>query len=100
LCSLRYSSVSNAVEFIWQLDRDMELIKLDIKDVFRIVSVHPLDYHLLAIHWGGNTYVDRALPFGLHSAPKIFTAVADFIAWVLSYMSTAISRRLSPHWSP
>ena len=27
--------------------------------------------------------MDRALPFGLRSAPKIFSAVADFIAWVL-----------------
>ena len=29
------------------------------------------------------TYVDRALPFGLRSAPKIFSAVADMMAWVL-----------------
>ena len=29
------------------------------------------------------TFIDRALPFGLRSAPKIFSAVADFIAWVL-----------------
>ena len=34
---------------------------------------------------GGHNYVDRALPFGLRSAPKIFSAcaVADTIAWVL-----------------
>ena len=29
------------------------------------------------------TYVDRALPFGLWSAPKLFSAVADVIAWFL-----------------
>ena len=37
--------------------------------------------------WNGgvtNTYIDRALPFGLRSAHKIFNAIADFIAWVLS----------------
>ena len=27
------------------------------------------------------SYVDRALPFGLRSALKIFTAVADMIVW-------------------
>ena len=27
--------------------------------------------------------MNRALPFGLHSAPKIFTAVADCLAWSL-----------------
>ena len=45
--------------------------------------MHPDDYHLLGITWNGHTYLDRALPFGLRSAPKIFSAVADFIAWVL-----------------
>ena len=28
-------------------------------------------------------YVDRSLPFGLRSAPKLFTAVADAMAWAL-----------------
>ena len=27
------------------------------------------------------TYLDRALPFGLRSAPKLFSAVADALAW-------------------
>jgi len=42
LCSLHYSSVSDAVELIQQLDRDTELVKLDIKDAYRIVPVHPI----------------------------------------------------------
>lgn len=28
-------------------------------------------------------YVDRALPFGLRSAPKIFNAIADGLTWIL-----------------
>ena len=36
LCSLCYSSVDNAVEFVKQLGRDAELVKFDIKDVYRI----------------------------------------------------------------
>ena len=46
--------------------------------------MHPADYHLLGVKWRGNTYVDQALPFGLRSAPKIFNAIADCIAWVLT----------------
>lgn len=84
LCSLQYATVDKAVEIIQQLGRDTQLVKLDIKDAYRIVPVHPSDYHLLGIQWRGNTYVDRALPFGLRSAPKIFNAVADIIAWVLT----------------
>ncbi len=59
------------------------MVKLDLKNAYRIILVHPHDQHLLAISWVGRTYVDRALPFGLRSAPKIFSAVADMITWAL-----------------
>lgn len=32
--------------------------------------------------WDGSLYIDTALPFGLRSAPKICTAVADAVEWV------------------
>ena len=80
LCSLQYASVDDAVKIIQKLGVGTQLVKLDIKDVY----IHPADYHLLGINWDGKTYIDRALPFGLRSAPKIFSAVADTIAWVLT----------------
>ena len=83
LCSLSYSSVDEAVQYILQLGRGTELVKLDLKDAYRMIPIHPQDQHLLAITWQGATYIDRTLPFGLRSSPKIFTAVADTIAWVL-----------------
>ena len=83
LCSLRYTLVDEAVSIIKQLGRGTQLVKLDIKDAYRIIPVHPADYHLLDISWKGETYIDRALPFGLRSAPKIFSAVADFSSWVI-----------------
>ena len=60
-----------------------QLVKMYLKDAYRMVPIHPHDQHLLAMVWGGNIFVDRCLPFGLRSAPKIFTAVADALAWVL-----------------
>ena len=86
LCSLRYASVDDAVRIIQHLDKVTELVKLDIKAAYCIVPVHPADCHLLDIRWKGKTYVDRALPFGLRSAPKIFSAVADVVAWVFMKM--------------
>ena len=57
--------------------------KLGIKSACRLVPVHPHDRHLLGVEWQGECYVDGALPFGLRSAPKIFTAVADALQWIM-----------------
>ncbi len=48
-----------------------------------MVPVHSADQHLLGIKWRKATYLDQALPFGLRSAPKLFTAVADGLAWAM-----------------
>ena len=52
------------------------MAKLDLEAAYRHVPVHPDDQGLLAVKWGNEVYVDSVLPFGLRSAPKIFTAVA------------------------
>ena len=80
LCSLSYASVDNAVNIITMLGRGTSLIKIDLSNSYRMVPVHQ---PLLGIRWQGETFIDQALPFGLCSAPKMFTAVADFLAWVL-----------------
>ena len=82
LSSMSYASVDDAVKYILQLGPGATLVKLDLKNAYRIVPIHPQDQHLLAITWAGKTYIDRALPFGLRSALKIFSALADMIAWV------------------
>ena len=66
-----------------RLGRGTLLAKLDIKAAYRFVPVHPQDRYLSGVEWGSAFYVDGTLPFGLHSAPKIFTAVADALQWVL-----------------
>jgi hypothetical protein len=40
-----------------------------------------MDRCLLGVPWDGLLFVDSHLPFGLRSAPKIFTAVEDAIEW-------------------
>ena len=82
-CSVKYSSVDNAVQLITMLGRHTVFITIDLKSAYRFVPIHPADRHLLGIRWEGNVYVDQALPFGLRSAPIIFTAVADVIRFAL-----------------
>ena len=56
--------------------------KMDIKKVYRNIPVHPDNHHLLAVQWEGVADVDRVLPFGLRSAPLIFSADADAVQWM------------------
>lgn len=45
--------------------------------------MHSDDRSLLAVTWKGDVFLDTALPFGLHSAPKIFSAVADALLFIM-----------------
>jgi len=57
------------------------IAKIDIKAAYHLVPVAPADHHYLGMEWRGQIYVDGMLPFGLRSAPKIFTALADAVEW-------------------
>ena len=82
LCSLQYLRLDEVTEYIAKSGRGTQLAKMDIASAYRMVPVHPDDRPLLAIQWAGQVYFDTRLPFGLRSAPKIFTAVADALQWV------------------
>lgn len=85
ICSLSYVTVDDAAKAILQMGSGGLLTKVDIKSAYRIVPVHPEDRSLLGMRWDGALYVDAALPFGLRSAPKVFTALADALEWRLRY---------------
>ncbi len=38
---------------------------------------------MLGMRWKGGLFIDTALPFGLRSDPKIVTAVADAVQWIV-----------------
>lgn len=80
---MKYTSVDEAACIIAKLGRDSLLAKIDIAHAYRNVPVHPDDRHLLGMLWDGSLYVDTVLPFGLRSAPKIFSAISDSLERIL-----------------
>ena len=83
MCSLKYVSVDDAVRLVLDLGLGTLIAKLDIESAYRIVPVHPVDRLLLGMSWKGQIYIDTVLPFGLKSAPLVFTVVADAVQWIL-----------------
>ena len=83
LATLNYVSIDEIVDQVLLWGRGSLLAKMDIKHAFRNVPVHPDDRILLGMSWEGNIFIDTVLPFGLRSAPLIFTAVADALEWIM-----------------
>ena len=82
MASLSYIKVEVATRAA-QMGRESLLAEFDIEEAYRIVPVHPDNKHLLGIVWNNQLYIDAALPFGLRSAPLIFTALADALQWAI-----------------
>ena len=92
LCGLTYITIDTAIKHILITGPGTLLAKVDIKNAFRLLSVHPADCHMLAMKWNNQVYIDTRLPFGLRSAPKLFNILADLLSWILE--SKGVSPRL------
>jgi hypothetical protein len=53
LSSIQYTSVDRAVDIIQCLGRGAELVKIDLRDAYRLLPVHAQDQHLLGVVWEG-----------------------------------------------
>jgi len=89
LCSLKYITVDSAIDYIKSIGRGALLAKIDIKNAFRLLPVHPTDRHLLSMKWKKQVFIDTCLPFGLRSAPKLFNILADLLSWILEQQKVA-----------
>jgi len=90
LCTMKYTSVDVAVARVLTHGAGTSLAKFDIESAYRIVPVHPDDRPLLGMSWRGRVYIDKVLPFGLRSAPKIFSAVADAMQGIIEQKGVEI----------
>ena len=62
------------------LQRDDWAVSIDLRDAYHHVSIDPGSRDLLGFSVGGQTYRFRALPFGLRTAPWLFTRVVSVVA--------------------
>ena len=81
--SVHYMKVDDIISGIMARSRGSLMAKFDVESAYRIVPIHPGDLHLLGMEWRDYYFVDMALPFGLRSAPFIFSAIANVVEWIL-----------------
>ena len=80
--TLSYTTVDHAVQITQQLGRGTLLAKINLKRAFRQCPVWPADWHLLGLHWQGEFYHDKCLPFGLHSSSLLCDTLASALEHV------------------
>jgi hypothetical protein len=80
--SLKYVTIDDAINVIRRLGRGSLLTKVDIKDAFRILPIHPHHRPYHCIKWEHKYYVYARLAFGSRSSPKIFTELSEAIHFI------------------
>ena len=73
------------------LNQNDFMVKLDLKDAYLTVSVHKQSQHYLRFIWQGQAYQFQALPFGLCTAPRVFTKL---LKPVITFLRTCNIRLL------
>ena len=81
--TVQYVSIDAFIDGIMSRGRGTLMAKFNVASVYRNVGIHQSDRPLLGMKWREQYFVDMALPFGLRSAPFIFTAIADLVEWIL-----------------
>ena len=84
LCSVKYTSFDKVTDMIFGLGREAKLAKRDIKSAFRLLPVHPSDFHLLGMEVVGNIYVDKCLPMGCSISCSLFEKCSSFLHWLVA----------------
>lgn len=58
------------------------MAKADIADAFRLIPLHPTQYHLMGFYWEGYWF-DKCLPMGCSQSCRIFERFSDSLQWIL-----------------
>ena len=67
LTHVSYSSPDDGASLMHFLGKRSLLAKIDLREAYRMVSIHPKDRRFLGISWQNSVYIDCQLPFSLAS---------------------------------
>ena len=81
--SVKYASVSDAINILKKLGSNAYMAKTDIKNAFRIIPIHPSQFNLLVFKFKGFWFVDRCLPMGARSSCAIFERFSSAVEWIM-----------------
>ena len=81
--TVKYASFLDAVKVVQGQGPGCFLAKSDISDAFRLLPLHPSQYHLMGFQFKGKFYYDKCLPMGCAASCKKFEEFSDALKWIL-----------------
>ena len=77
-----YQTVDDATHAMKALGQGCYLAKTDIAEAYRIVPLHPDQYHLFGFRWKEQYFYDKCLPMGCSASCQIFETLSIALHWV------------------
>ena len=85
ICSVSYEYFDFFVSLLTTLGQGCFIAKADVESAFRIVPIHPTDYHLLGFAFDDQYYYDMCLPTGCSISCNIFEQFSCALQWILQH---------------
>ena len=63
-CSVKYSTIDDAIKMIHKLGNNAKLAKCDIKFAFRLLRLSAGDFDLMGFTFENQDFLDKCLPMG------------------------------------
>jgi hypothetical protein len=80
--SIQYEGAQKLIELLRASGPSSLFWKADVADAFRTIPIRRADWGMQGISWLGFLFIDMYCPFGLRSAPFIFTSLMDVFTWI------------------
>jgi hypothetical protein len=86
-CTVKYSSINDAVRMIYKLGKKSLLAKCDIKSVFRLLRLSPGDFDLMGFKFKDQYYFYKCLPMGAAVSCALFESFSTALHWFVQNQS-------------
>lgn len=86
-CSVKYSSIDDAVNMIHRLKKNTLLAKCDVKSAFRLLRLSPGDFDLMGFKFENQYFFDKCLPMGASISSALFESFSTALHWVVQQQS-------------
>jgi len=81
--AVSYQNIETVINLVQEYGYNSLMSKADIQDAFRLIPIHPSEYHLLGFFWNGQFYHDAALPMGASASCQLFENFSTAFEWIL-----------------